>query len=128
MYDSLPPRPDAPHERAIWDALDPLAPLGQPVATRIFGIDYAGYLVGYDHLQDLGSYHVWYEDGDHRHFIKRKLNDYLKYYDIMRNHSQPLAPEQNHDPDDQARDQRLSIFAGLVTVLRFAMPINWPCL
>ena len=42
VYDSLPPRPNAPPEGAIWDALDPMAPLGLPVGKRFFGNDYAG--------------------------------------------------------------------------------------
>ena len=34
----------------------------------------------------------------------------------MRDRSQPLAPEQNHVADDQARDQSLALFEDLVTV------------
>ena len=42
VYDSLPPRPNEPPARAIWDVLDPMAPLGLPVGKRFFGNDYAG--------------------------------------------------------------------------------------
>ncbi len=49
VYGSLPPRPNEPPARAIWDVLDPMAPLGLPVGKRFFGNDYAGYSVGYDH-------------------------------------------------------------------------------
>jgi hypothetical protein len=116
VYDCLPPRPNALSEREIWDSLDPMAPLGLPVAKRFFGQDYAGYIVGYDHKKELGSYLVRYDDGDHRHFKKGQLDEYRNYYEIMRNCSQPLVPEQPHDADDQARDPNLALFADLVTV------------
>jgi hypothetical protein len=77
---------------------------------------YAGYIVGYDHKKELGSYFVRYDDGDHRHFKKGQLDEYRNYYEIMRNCSQPLVPEQPHDADDQARDPNLALFADLVTV------------
>jgi hypothetical protein len=102
--------------REIWDSLDPMAPLGLPVAKRFFGQDYAGYIVGYDHKKELGSYLVRYDDGDHRHYKKGKLDEYRNYYEIMRNCSQPLVPEQPHDADDHARDPNLALFADLVTV------------
>jgi hypothetical protein len=93
-----------------------MAPLGLPVAKRFFGQDYAGYIVGYDHKKELGSYLVRYDDGDHRHFKKGQLDEYRNYYEIMRNCSQPLVPEQPHDADDQARYPNLALFADLVTV------------
>jgi hypothetical protein len=103
VYDCLPPRPNALPERDNWDSLDPLAPLGIPVCKRFFGKDYVGYIVGYD-------------DGDHRHFKKGQLDEYRNYYEIIRNRSQPLVPEQPHEADEQARDPTLALFADLVTV------------
>jgi hypothetical protein len=93
-----------------------MAPLELPVAKRFFGQDYAGYIVGYDHKKELGSYLVRYDDGDHRHFKKGQLDEYRNYYEIMRNCSQPLVPQQPHDADDQARYPNLALFADLVTV------------
>ena len=59
---------------------------------------------------------VRYDDIDHRHFKKSQLHEYRNYYEIMRNCSQPLAPEQNHDADDRAQDQSLALFTYLVTI------------
>jgi hypothetical protein len=81
-----------------------------------FSQDYAGYIVGYDHKKELGSYLVPYDDGGHRHFKKGQLDEYRNYYEIMRNCSQPLVPEQPHDAEDQARDPNQALFADLVTV------------
>jgi hypothetical protein len=49
VYDTLNPRPDGTQEWENWDALDPMAPLGQPVAKRFGQSDYVGYIVGYDY-------------------------------------------------------------------------------
>ena len=54
-----------------------MAPLGLPVGKRFFGHDYAGYIVGYDHKKDRGSYLVRYVDGDHRRFKKSQLEEYI---------------------------------------------------
>jgi hypothetical protein len=76
VYDTLNPRPDGTQERENWDALDPMAPLGQPV-------DYVGYIVGYDHRWRSGGYVVRYEDGDLFHFPKNELDAYRNYYALM---------------------------------------------
>jgi hypothetical protein len=81
-----------------------MGPLGIPVCKRFSGQDFVGYIVGYDHKKELGSYLVRYEDGDHRHFKKGQLDEYRNYYEIMRNRSQPLVTEQPHEAEDQARD------------------------
>ena len=104
VYEILPPRPNALPQRENWDSLDPMAPLGIPVCKRFSGQDFVGYIVGYDHKKELGSYLVRYEDGDHRHFKKGQLDEYRNYYEIMRNRSQPLVTEQPHEAEDQARD------------------------
>jgi hypothetical protein len=52
VYDKLPPRPHGLQEGDHWDStVDPLVPLGQPVGKRFGGIDYAGYIVGYESLR-----------------------------------------------------------------------------
>ena len=116
VYEILPPRPNTQPQRENWDSLDPMAPLGLPVGKRISGQDYVGYIVGYDHRKELGSYLVRYEDGDHRHFKKRQLDEYRNYYEIIRNRSQPLVHEQPPEAEDQPRDPTLTLFADLVTV------------
>ena len=45
VYDNLNPRPDGTQERENWDTLDPMAPLGQPVAKRFGQSDYVSYIV-----------------------------------------------------------------------------------
>jgi hypothetical protein len=90
--------------------------LGLPVCKRFSGQDYVGYIVGYDHKKELGSYRVRYEDGDLRHFKKGKLDEYRNYYDITRNRSQPLELDQQHEAEVQAREPNPELFADLVTV------------
>jgi hypothetical protein len=110
VYDTMPPRPRAVQERENWDALDPMAPFGKPIGKRFSGADYAGYIVGYEHRK--AQYIVRYDDGDHRSFHASELDDYLKYYDIMQNRTQPPAREQNRDPPPaHAQEQRDVLFA-----------------
>jgi hypothetical protein len=71
VYNTLNPRPDGIQERANWDALDPMMPLGQPVGKRFGHTDYAGYIVEYDYRWRSGGYVVRYEDGTLRHFPKK---------------------------------------------------------
>jgi hypothetical protein len=93
-----------------------MAPRGIPVCKRFSGQDYVGYIVGYDHKKELGSYLVRYEDGDLHHFKKGQLDEYRNYYEIMHNLSQPLEHVQPPEVEDQARDPTLTLFADLVTV------------
>jgi curved DNA-binding protein CbpA len=52
VYDTLPRRPNGLLEGENWDAVDPMKPLGQPVGKRFVRTDYAGYIVGFDHLRE----------------------------------------------------------------------------
>jgi hypothetical protein len=70
-YDTLPLRTNGILEGENWDADDPMKPLGQPVGKRIVRTDCAGYIVGFDHRREGGSYLVRYEDGDLLHFPAR---------------------------------------------------------
>jgi hypothetical protein len=92
VYDNLNPRPDGTQERENWDALDPMAPLGQPVAKRFGQSDYVGYIVGYDYRWRSGGYVVRYEDGDLLHFPKNELEAYRNYYNLMMNSAPPPQP------------------------------------
>jgi hypothetical protein len=102
VYDKLPPRPDGLQEGENWDSS--LVPLGQPVGKRFGGIDYAGYIVGYESLRHRsGHYWVRYQDEDLISFPERELNVYyrfcfcknnkrtigLNYYVHMQNHAAP---------------------------------------
>ena len=91
LYDKLPPRPDGLQEGEHWDSsVDPLVPFGQPVGKRFGGIDYAGYIVGYESLRHRsGRYWVRYQDEDLISFPERELNVYLNYYVHMQNHAAP---------------------------------------
>jgi hypothetical protein len=60
-------------------------PLGQPVGKRFVRTDYAGYIVGFDHRREGGSYLVRYEDGGLLHFPARELDTYRNYYVHMQN-------------------------------------------
>jgi len=73
---NLPPRPDGLQEGEHWDSsVDPLVPLGQPVGKRFGGIDYAGYIVGYEsHRHRSGHDWVRYQDEDLISFPERDLN------------------------------------------------------
>jgi hypothetical protein len=93
VYDTLNPRPGGTQERENWDALDPMAPLGQPVAKRFGQSDYVGYIVGYDYRWRSGGYVVVrYEDGDLFHFPKSELDAYRNYYALMMNSAPPPQP------------------------------------
>ncbi len=91
MYDKLPPRPDGLQEGEHWDSsVDPLVALGQPVGKRFGGIDYAGYIVGYEsHRHRSGHDWVRYQDEDLISFPERDLNVYLNYYVHVQNHAAP---------------------------------------
>jgi hypothetical protein len=58
--------------------------------------DYAGYIVGFDHCREGGSYLVRYEDGDLRHFPARELDTYRNYYVRMQNCAPPPERAQEH--------------------------------
>jgi hypothetical protein len=58
-----------------------MAPLGQPVGRRIKGADFAGYIVGYEHLKKL--YFVRYEDQDYNSFPAREFDVYRNNCDFM---------------------------------------------
>ena len=53
-----------------------MKPLGQPVGKRFVRTDYAGYIVGFDHRREGGSYLVRYEDVDLLEFPARELDTY----------------------------------------------------
>ena len=101
VYDKLPPRPDGLQEGEHWDSsVDPLVALGQPVGKRFGGIDYAGYIVGYEsHRHRSGHYWVRYQDEDLISFPERELNVDLNYYVHMQNHDVPPPQHaQAHGP------------------------------
>jgi hypothetical protein len=56
VYDTLPLRPNGILEGKNWDDVDPMKPLGQTVGKRVVRTDYAGYIVGFDHRREGGSY------------------------------------------------------------------------
>jgi len=91
VYHKLPPRPDGLQEGEHWDSsVDPLVPLGQQVGKRFGGIDYAGFIVGYEsHRHRSGHYWVRYQDEDLISFPERELNVYLNYHVHMQNHAAP---------------------------------------
>ena len=107
VYDTLPLRPNGILEGENWDAVDPMKPLGQPVGKRFVRTDYAGYIVGFDHRREGGSYLFRYEDGDLLHFPARELDTYRNYYVHMQN----CAP-----PPERAQEHGNVLFAGFTPV------------
>jgi len=107
VYDTLLLRPNGLLEGENWDAVDPMKPLGQPVGKRFVRTDYAGYIVGFDHRREGGSYLVRYEDGDLLHFPARELDTYRNYYVHMQN----CAP-----PPERAQEHGNVLFAGFTPV------------
>ena len=89
VYDNLNPRHDGTQERENWDALDPMATLGQPVAKRFGQSDYVIYIVLYYYRWRSGGYVVRYKDGDLLHFPKNEPEAYRNYYDLMMNSAPP---------------------------------------
>jgi hypothetical protein len=59
------------------------------VGKRFVGAGYAGYIVGFDHRREGGSYLVRYEDGDLLPFPARELDTYRNYYASMQNRAPP---------------------------------------
>ena len=96
VYDTLHLIPNGILEGENWDAVDPMKPLGQPVGKRFVRTDYAGYIVGFDHRREGGSYLVRYEDGDLLHFPARELDTYRNYYVHMQNCAPPSERAQEH--------------------------------
>jgi len=84
-----------------------MKPLGQPVGKRFVRTDYAGYIVGFDHRREGGSYLVRYEDCDLLHFPARELDTYRNYYVHMQN----CAP-----PPERAQEHGNVLFAGFTPV------------
>jgi hypothetical protein len=74
VYDTLPLRRNEILEGENWNAVDPMKPLGQPVGKRFVRTDYAGYIVGFTHRREGGSYLFRYEDGDLLHLPARELD------------------------------------------------------
>jgi hypothetical protein len=107
VYDTLPLRPNGILEVENWDDVDPMKPLGQPVGKRFVRTDYAGYIVGFDHRKEGGSYLFRYEDGDLLHFPARKLDTNRNYYV----HIQNCAP-----PPERAQEHGNVLFAGFTLV------------
>ena len=100
VYDKLPPRPDGLQEGEHWDSsVDPLVPLGQPVDKRFGGIDYAGYIVGYESHRHRSFSKFCFCKNNKRIIIKTSFLSLnanstficvnLNYYVHMQNHAAP---------------------------------------
>jgi hypothetical protein len=85
VYYTLPTRPNGIQEGENWNALNPMQVLGHPGGKRFVDDDYAGYIVGFDHHREGGSYLVRYEDGDLLPFPASELDTYRNYYVHMQN-------------------------------------------